>query len=66
MDFVRLLSSCLDAHPAQNMYSDILAWNKVDQVLRKLLLLPGLLSISGLAQPVTLAGLSPMGLSRKL
>ena len=35
MDFMRLLSSCLDSHLAQNMYSDTLTWNKADQVLRK-------------------------------
>ena len=35
MDFMRLLSSCLDTHLAQNTYSDILTWNKIDQVLRK-------------------------------
>lgn len=43
-----LWDSCppvLSTLTAQNMYSDILAWNKVDQVLRKLLLLPGLSSI---------------------
>lgn len=66
MDFMKLLSSCLDTHLGQNMYSDILAWNKTDQVLRKLLLLPGLSSISGLARPVTPAGLSPHVTTQKI
>ena len=66
MDFVRLLSSHLDTHLAQNMYSDTLAWNKTDQVLRKLLLLPGVSSISGLARPVTPAGLSPHVTTQKI